>query len=149
MKKLLFLLVALFAFVAIQAQTVTTNIPTGNTYATLTTDYTLSAATVRYFVFNAPQHYKATQDYIVNMDTIVGTNHTTVSVQLQGQKSPLKADWTNIGSAVVWAVTGADTTIVISNTTATRYRNYRVSFTGVGTGAVSKIDAQELKIWLE
>lgn len=156
MKRILFFLIALISFVAVSAQTVT--LPTmaaaaqdkNATYQYVPTDYNLSAATVRYFVFTAPQAYPCTQDYVVNMDTVAGsTKHTSVAVQLQGQKSAMKNDWTNIGSAVTWKMTAADTTIIISNATANRYRNYRVSFTGVGAGAVTKIDAQELKLFWE
>lgn len=154
MKKLIFFLVFTVMSVTLMAQTVT--LPTmasaaqnvNATYQAVTTDYTLSAATVRYFVFTAPQHYPATQDYVCKIDTVSGTQHTTVAVQLQGQKSELKGDWANIGSAVTWYST-ADTVIVISNATANRYRRYRVSFTGVGTGASSKISDQTLKLYLE
>lgn len=158
MKKLIFFLLGMILSVAAMAQTVT--LPTmaaaaqnvNATYQLVTTDYTLSAATVRNFIFTAPQHYPTTQDYAINLDTIVGTNHTSIAVALYGQKSTLKGDWTAIGSAVTWTLginNAADTTIVISNSTAARYRNYKVTVTGVGTGAVTKIDAQELKLYLE
>lgn len=153
MKNVILFIMLLVGFV-VTAQTVT--LPTmaaaaNNPAATaqlVTTDYTLSAATVRYFIYSAPQPKPTTQDFVIELDTVAGTQHTTVSVQLQGQKSSLKGDWTNIGSAVVWHST-ADTIIVISNATANRFSNYRVGCTGVGTGAVSKVDNQWLKLYLE
>jgi hypothetical protein len=154
MKRILFLLIALVAFVAIQAQTVVMPaMKVGFTFTSSDTPYTLSAATVRNFVFPAPQHTKATQDYVIKLDTIVGKNHTTVAVALFGQKSAVKGDWTAIGSAVTWTVAttaaSPDTTIIISNVTATRYQNYKVTVTGVGTGAVTRIAHQYLKLYLE
>lgn len=156
MKKIILFIVLLFGFVALSAQTVTLPAMAAQdktaTYQYVPTDYTLSATTVRYFVFKAPQAYKATQDFVCKMDTIVGTNntsHTSVAVKLQGQKSAIKNDWTDIGTAVTWHVTGKDTVIIISDTTANRYRNYRSVFTGVGDSAVTKITDQELKLYLE
>lgn len=148
MKKLFLLLVLSVLAIGIKAQTsAPVAMQTGTSYLNDKTDYTITNTTVRYCIFLAPQHFKTTQDYVVNLDSVSG-NHTNVAVQLQGQKSKLKGDWTNIGSAVNWKGTTADTTIVISNTSANRYRNYRVSFTGTGTG-VTKVDEQELKLWFE
>jgi hypothetical protein len=154
MKKILFFLIALIGFAAMSAQTVTLPaMKVGWTYQSVDTDYTLSAATVRNFIFTAPQHYPTTQDYVIKLDTIVGTNHNTVEVALYGQKFAIQDDWTIIGSAVTWTVDteaeSADTTIIISNATANRYKNYKVAVTGVGAGAVTKIAAQELKLFLE
>lgn len=153
MKKIILFIVLLFGFVALSAQTVTLPAMAAQdktaTYQYVPTDYTLSGTTVRYFVFTAPQAYKATQDFVCKMDTTVGTNHTSVAVKLQGQKSAIKNDWTDIGSSVTWHVTGKDTVIIISDTTANRYRNYRSVFTGVGDSAVTKITDQELKLYLE
>jgi len=98
MKKIILFIVLLFGFVALSAQTVTLPAMAAQdktaTYQYVPTDYTLSGTTVRYFVFTAPQAYKATQDFVCKMDTTVGTNHTSVAVKLQGQKSAIKNDWT-------------------------------------------------------
>ena len=74
-------------------------------------------------------------------------NHTNVAVALYGAKFATSA-YSAIGSAVNWKGTTGDTTIVISNATANRYRYYKIVVTGTGTG-VTKIDSQELKLYAE
>jgi len=83
------------------------------------TDYLLTNATARNFIFTAPQPKPCTQDYVIKLDSISG-NHTNVAVALYGQKSILKGDWEQIGTTVNWKGTTADTVIVISNATAKR-----------------------------
>lgn len=147
MKKLIFLLAMLVGFVALQAQTVTLP-PMGNaTFQSVTATYNATNTTARVFLFTAPQAYKTTQDYAIRLDSVSG-NHTAVAVALFGQKSPLKKDWTAIGSAVTWAGTTKDTIIVISNATAVRYMNYKVTVTGTGAG-VTRVTQQDLKLYLE
>lgn len=148
MKKLFLILAVLFAVVTVSnAQLGTTVMNAGNTYAKVVSDYNVTNTTAAYYLFKAGQHYPTTQDYIVQLDSVSG-NHTNVAVALYGQKSEVLGDWTAIGAAVNWKGTTADTTIAISNTTANRYRNYKITFTGTGSG-VTKIDTQELKLYLE
>lgn len=148
MKKLFLILAVIFAVVSVSnAQLGTTVMNAGTTYAKVVSDYNITNTTAVYYQFKAGQHYPTTQDYVVNLDSISG-NHTNVAVALYGQKSDLKGDWTAIGAAINWKGTTADTTIIISNSTANRYRNYKITFTGTGTG-VTKIDTQELKLYLE
>jgi hypothetical protein len=145
MKKFL-LLIALFSLAIFsQAQTASIELA-GNTYAAITTDYTLTNTTAQYFEFHAAKEKAATQDVLVRLDSLSG-DHTNVSVALYGKKfsdSPYVA----IGSAVNWKGTTADTTIVISNTSANRYTYYKLVYTGTGTGT-TKINTQRLKIYLE
>lgn len=143
---ILFLIV--ITAVTINAQTVSFGKwADGASYQSVETDYTLTNTTARTFVFYPNFHQKSTQDYIVNLDSLTG-NHTNVAVALYGQKSSVAADWTQIGSTVNWLGTTADTTIIISNVTANRYRIYKVVLTGTGTGT-TKVDNQELKLWRE
>lgn len=144
MKKLLFLISILFVFVTTQAQTVNLAMPDGSTYMSVITDYNLTNTTVRNFIYLAPQDFAATQDYLIQLDSVSG-NHTNVAVALYGAKFGTSA-YSAIGSAVNWKGVSSDTTIVISNATANRYRYYKVVVTGTGTG-VSKVDAQELKLY--
>ena len=149
MKKVIFLVIAIISMVAIaNAQSVTVPpMGVGITYQLYSTDTNVTNTTVRTFVFNAPQNFPTTQDYIVKLDSVSG-NHTNVAVALYGQKSALKGDWTQIGSTINWKGTTADTVIVISNASANRYRNYKIVYTGTGTG-VTKVNEQELKLYLE
>ena len=54
---------------------------------------------------------------------------------------------TQIATAT-WKGTTADTVIILSNTTANRYRYFKITLTGTGTG-VTKVSDQELKLWRE
>lgn len=111
------------------------------------TDYLLTNATARNFIFTAPQPKPCTQDYVIKLDSISG-NHTNVAVALYGQKSILKGDWEQIGTTVNWKGTTADTVIVISNVTANRFSRYKSTVTGTGTGTTN-IPDQALKNYLE
>ena len=113
----------------------------------VSTDYTLTNATVRNFIFTAPQPKPCTQDFVIKLDSLSG-NHTNVAVALYGQKSTIKGDWTQIGTTVNWKGTTSDTVIVISNATANRYSLYKAGLTGTGIGT-SKVDTQALKLYLE
>lgn len=146
MKKLFF--IALFGLIALlsQAQMATVTVPTGLTYISTTTDYTLTNTTASYLLVKAPQHFPTTQDILVQLDSLAG-NHTNVAVSLWGRKFDTGA-WVAIGSAVNWKGTTADTTIIISNATATRYRDYKINYLGTGTGTTT-IDLQQFKLYLE
>lgn len=153
MKKIIIFLMLMVAFVA-TAQTVTLPTMAGAaqdknaTAQTVVTDYTLTATTVRNFIWTAPQPKPTTQDFVINLDSLTG-NHTNVAVALYGQKSQYKGDWTQIGSTVNWKGTTADTTILISNATANRYSLYKTVVTGTGAASTTKIDVMGLKLYLE
>lgn len=148
MKKLILLLAMMIGF-AVSAQTLlTTNIVLPNTYVNVPTDYTLSVAAPGVWLINAQQHYPTTQDFICKLDTIVGTNPTNVAVALYGRKSALST-YTLIGDTVNWKLTTKDTVIVISNATANRYRDYKVTYTLTGAGSVAGLKNQEFKQWIE
>jgi hypothetical protein len=144
MKKLFFLIAVLVAFISVKAQTVNYAMPSGASYMSVITDYNLTNTTVRNFIYLAPQNFAATQDYLIQLDSVSG-NHTNVAVALYGAKFSSSA-YSQIGSTVNWEGVSADTTIVISNATANRYRYYKVVLTGTGTG-VTKVDSQELKLF--
>ena len=148
MKKFI-LFIALILSFAVSAQTLlTSNLTPGTTYVNVATDYSLAIAAPGVWLINAPQHYPTTQDLIVKLDTIVGTNPTNVAVALFGRKSTLSA-YVAIGSAVNWKLSTKDTVIVISNATANRYRDYKVTYTLTGTGSVAGLKNQEFKLFLD
>jgi hypothetical protein len=145
MKKLfLVLLLAVFA-IASYAQDATLYANEPVTYISSSVDVTVTNTTAVEVYIEGQQHMPATQDYLVQIDSTSG-NHTNVAIELYGQKFNTGA-WAQIGSTVNW--TGSsDTTVIISNATANRYRRYKAKFTGTGTG-VSTIDSQEFKLYRE
>jgi hypothetical protein len=147
MKKLIALLMFFYlAFAGLEAQNKTVNIATGSSFVDVvhTAADTVSAARTTYeLLIRAPQHHKTTQDLYVKLDSVSLSKGT---VLLQGQKIDGTA-WTNIGSAVTWNGTSKDTTIIISNTTANRYRNYKVLFTR--TAGKWLIFDTQLKLYFE
>jgi hypothetical protein len=145
MKKLFILIVLAFTVSATIAQTATYRM-NQITFKEVNTDYTLTNAVAQNFVWNAGQNWTCTQDFLVNLDSLAG-NHTNVAVALYGKKFSTSA-YAQIGSTVNWAGTTSDTTIVISNATANRYRFYKVIYTGTGTGT-STIDIQAMKLYYE
>jgi len=151
MKKLFLFVALMFAVAAIsEAQTATiTPTQTGGTYAEYATDQTLTTTTAKWFLYKfEPVNYTAT-NYIVQLDSTSG-NHTNVAVALYGRISDQQATWTQIGSTINWggvhASVGADTTILFANTTETAYRQFKLLFTGTGTGTTN-IMYQAVKIW--
>lgn len=145
MKKLVLLFAIMFSVVIVNAQSATVDMAKV-TYSVINTDYNVTNTTAIWFQFNAAKDYPTTQDFRVELDSVSG-NHTNVAVALYGRK--FSGDgWTAIGSTVNWKGTTADTTIIISNATANRFREFKVGFTGTGVG-VTKIDKQELKLWIE
>lgn len=146
MKK--FILIAILGLVSLfsQAQIATVNLLDGQTFASVTTDYNVTNTTAAYLLVNGAKHQAATQDILVQLDSLSG-NHTNVAVSLWGRKFDTGA-WVAIGSAVNWKGTTADTTIIISNATANRYRSYKINYVGTGTG-VTKVDLQQFKLYTE
>lgn len=153
MKKLLFLIALLFSFIAINAQVASTSILIPNTFGKIESPsatasmYKITNTTSGYVIFYAAMNNGSKQDFTIKLDSVSG-NHTNVAVDVYGQKSALKGDWTKIGSTVNWKGTTADTTILISNATFNYYQNFKYVFTGTGTG-VTKLTSNYLKLWLE
>ena len=153
MKKLILFIIAVFTVVFVEAQVATAKILIPNTYATITSPtatasiYKITSTTAGYVLFQAPMNNGSKQDYVIKLDSVSG-NHTNVAVEIYGQKSALKGDWTKIGSTVNWKGTTKDTVMVISNATFNYYQNFKYQFTGTGTG-VTKLTSSGLKLWLE
>ena len=144
MKKAILFLFFAIGFV-LNAQTVNfLPMVNGATVQSTTQSYVLTNTTVRNFVYTAPQSKPTTQDFTVKLDSLAG-NHTQIVVTVYGQKSSIKGDWTQIGTATSTA--GADV-VLISNATANRYSNYKYTLTGTGTGTTT-VTSQILKLYLE
>ena len=136
MKAIISIIMCLFLFVGVQSQTKNGTIKTGNSYLDLEFNAadTVAAGQTTYdvVVFSA-QHFPTTQDLSIQLDSIDAPGAT---VELFGSK--FGTTYAAIGSAVTWAGTTADTTIVISNTTANRYRYYKVTVSRTaGKAAIS------------
>ena len=145
MKKIALLFVAMLAAFAMQAQFETTTLSEKETWATYTTDVSITGATATYWYIVAPKDYYTAQWVMVNMDT-VNSNHDSITVQFQGRYSANDA-WANIGSAVNWKLT-ADTTFEILNSTENGYRHFKLLFTPVGASGSATIDWVEFKQWI-
>lgn len=153
MKKLLFTIVLLFSVVVTYAQIASTNILMPNTFGKIVSPtatasiYKITNTTAGYVIFYAAMNNGSKQDFVIKLDSVSG-NHTNVAIDIYGQKSALKGDWTKIGSTINWKGTTADTTIVSSNATFSYYQNFKYVFTGTGVG-VTKLSYNYLKLWLE
>lgn len=115
-----------------------------NPYWNITTNYTLTSTTPAYFQFNTTNYPYTAQEVVVNLDSASG-NHTNVAVALYGRVSD-QLSWTQIGSTVNWKGTTADTTLIISNATENKYLQFKLLFTGTGTGTTT-IDRTEFKLY--
>lgn len=102
--------------------------------------------TIYSIVFETRARQKATQNLLVELDSTSGT--PTVDIMLQGRVFDT-GTWVTIGDTVSWAGTAGDTTIYIANTSANRYRYYRVYFDANSTAQKSTITNVEFKYWLE
>jgi uncharacterized protein YxeA len=145
MKKLFVLLSIMLLGIGLYAQTYTMpNLASAETYIKVTTDYVATNTTAVNLIFPTGNHFTTTQDYLIQLDSTSG-NQTNVAVALYGAKFATSA-YSAIGSAVNWKGSTGDTTIVISNATAARWRYFKIVVTGTGTGTTT-IDTQELKLY--
>ena len=136
MKKLVLFIGLLMAFTVVNAQISTLNLNSGQTYAEYTTDVVLTNAVAQNFRINAAQNWMTSPYIAVAIDSTSG-NHTSLNIVLAGRMSDQTTVWTSI-SDVTWdmdhAGSAADTIIITGSATETFYRQYRVTFTPVGTG---------------
>lgn len=146
MKKLIFLVALVIGMItSTQAQMLTTYGAEGQSWFKVTTNYTLTNTTAAYWQIETRVTYPASQVLLVNLDTLV-SGQTNMAVALYGRTSSIDPTWTAIGSPINWKYTTGDTTIVLSNTTENRYRQYKVLFTGTGTGKTT-ISDMEFKVY--
>jgi len=136
MKKLVLFIGLLMAFTVVNAQISTLNLNSGQTYAEYTTDVVLTNAVAQNFRINAAQNWMTSPYIAVAIDSTSG-NHTSLNVAFAGRMTDQTDVWTAI-SDVTWdmdhAGSAADTIMIIGASAETFYRQYRVTFTPVGTG---------------
>jgi hypothetical protein len=144
MKKLIFFLTLSLAFIGLQAQDVTLRMA-DKTYVEYNTNVSVPSAATKWFLIIGDQHVPQTQDFVIHLDSISGGAHAT-TVKLFGTK--FGTTYTQIGSTVTWKATTADTTILFSNDTINRYRNYKVEVVN-DSADVTTIDYLKFKLWRE
>lgn len=147
MKKLILSLIIFVALVGTtNAQDKKIQIKTGNSITGLvkfSAADTIAAGKTSYVLLvEAPQNYPCTQDVMITLDSI---STPTASLQLAGSK--FGNTYTSIGAALPYSGATADTTFIISNETANRYRYYRLTVTrSAGKAAISDF---KLKLYYE
>lgn len=136
MKKLILLLAMVMSFAFVNAQISTLNLNSGTTYAEYTTDVVLTNAVAQYFLVNAAQNWMTSPYIAVAIDSTSG-DHTSLAIAFAGRMSDQTDVWTSI-SSVTWDMdhvgSAADTIIITGAAAETFYRQYKVTFTPVGTG---------------
>jgi hypothetical protein len=149
MKKFLILIFICLAFSIANAQDKTmtfSNTKTYHSFVMAAADTVTNNDQLYYFEITANEHWPMTQDWLLSLHKVSGAPR--IAVLLQGKKFTTSA-YTNIGSAVTWYGTTNDTTIVISNATANRYRFYKLGLDATATAQKSTITKSEFKVWLE
>lgn len=131
----------MFAFMAIStAQDVTLYGQTDQQYFVYNTDVTLTNTTAKWYLIKTDAEFPTTQHILIDVDSVSG-NHTAVALLLYGRNFD-GAAWTAISSTIVDQGVNDDTDITLTNTTETRWRQFKLLLTPTGTG-VSTIDKVE------
>lgn len=131
------------AMFAVKAQTATYQLTKGTTYLNVATDYTLTNAVLQYFVFKAENNYPLAVDYQVLLTKGTGSQ-TEMAVVLYGRKFS-SDDWTTIDSDLAGVIT-TTATVTLNFPGTLQYREFKVAFTGTGTGTTT-ISNQQIKVW--
>ena len=142
MKKIILVLALMFAVAISEAQITTAYLQPDQTFWKYTTNVTLTNTTAQYFVVKSSAPWYTAQSYTVNLDSLTG-NHTKIAIVLAGRTSDINSTWTTI-STTNWGCTTLDTTATVLNATENHYRQFKITFTGTGTGT-SRIDNFEFK----
>lgn len=143
MRKILLSFAILIVAVSLQAQDFTGKLTPGRTYLEKSmSTFTLTNTDTVDIVVSVQQHQPFTIDVAVALDSISG--NPTGTLYLQGRKADTE-DWSDIANTV-WST--ADDDVLVSHTTAVRYRELRLRFITGGTG-VTEADDYWVKLWLE
>lgn len=145
MKKVLIIMLFMAALFAVRAQTATYQVAPNATVLNVTTDYTLTDATLQYFIFKAEKNNPVAIDYQVLLTKGTGSQ-TECAVVLYGRKFSSDS-WTTIDSDLAGTIT-TTATVTLSFPGTLQYREFKVAFTGTGTGTTT-ISNQQFKVWLK
>lgn len=131
----------MFALTAIsEAQDVTLYGKTDQQYFQYSTNVTITSTTPVWYLIKTDVDWPTTQHILIDVDSVSG-NHTAVALLLYGRNFD-DAAWTAISSTIVDQGVDAATNLTLTNTTETRWRQFKVLLTGTGTG-VSVVDKME------
>lgn len=142
MKRMILFIALMFTLVISNAQIATLSMAEGETYKAYSTNITLTDAVAQYFIVKSSAPWYTAQAYTVNLDSLTG-NHTNIAVVLAGRVSSQNPTWTTI-STTNWKNTTLDTTMTVLNATENQYREFKITFTGTGTGT-TRIDYFDFK----
>ena len=142
MKRLVLLIAVILVAIGLQAQDYTANIGITSTFVAKTLNHTLTHTDTVDMEVDVSTHHKITIDVLAYCDSVSGDPSGTL--YLEGRKSD-DLGWSAIANTA-WS--GADGTVVVSHTTAVRYRELRLRYISGGTGVVD-VDKYWTKIWYE
>lgn len=141
MKRIILLIALMFAITAIsEAQTVSLYGKDGQQYFQYSTNVTITDAAPVWYLIKTDADWPTTQHILIDVDSVSG-NHTAVALLLYGRNFD-DAAWTAISSTIVDQGVDDDVNLTLTNTTETRWRQFKVLLTGTGTG-VSVVDKME------
>jgi len=116
------------------------NLGSTDTVSNYTTTYELMVYT--------DEHQKTTQDLYIVLDSVSGD--PTATVHLEGIKFLSDSlDWVGIGDTITWSGIYSDTSIVISNATANRYRILKAVIDPTATAQKFLVYDAQFKVWRE
>lgn len=142
MKSLFTLIAVLMVTMGLQAQDYTGKLNPGKTYKESTMTTTLTNVDTVDIVIATQSHYPFTIDAAVALDSVSG--NPTGTLYLDGRIADTEA-WSAIDTTV-WST--VDDVVVVSHTTAVRYREIRLRYINGGTG-ITDADKYWAKIWYE
>lgn len=138
MKKLIAIFAFLLAFtVTTEAQDVTIYGGQDQCAFSYTTNVTVTNTTPVWYLIKTLTDWPTTQHVLIDFDSVSG-DHTAMALLLYGRNFD-GAAWTAISSTIVDGGVNSGIDITLTNTTETRWRQFKLLLTGTGTG-VSTID---------
>lgn len=141
--KIAVMIIVMIAFaIPASAQMKTSKLSKKKSYVFSTTNYTLTNTTARYWqIETQPEYYSAFQ-VGMTLDSASG-NHTDVQINCYTRLNAVDT-WSSTGDVINWKGTSSDTNIIITNGTERAGRQWKILFTGTGTGTTT-IDSLTFK----
>jgi hypothetical protein len=144
MKKVLFFIALMLTFGVIsEAQTVIHG-RAGQQYFKYTSPVTITNDTPVEFHIKTLAEWPTTQHAYIKVDSVSG-NHTAIALLLYGRNFD-DAAWTSISSTIVDQGVDSDVANTLTNTTETRWRQFKILLTGTGTGVSRVVNLEFLML---
>jgi hypothetical protein len=145
MKKLIILLGFLIGFAfAADAQTYTLYGQEGQQFFKSTQDLTITNVDTVDIYLKSVTDWPTTQHAILDIDSVSG-NHTAMTLTLWGRNFD-SAAWTSITATIVDQGVIAATDLTLTNTTETRWRQFKMRIISTGAAGVSTLNSMEFLI---